>query len=206
MHNTLSSEEAQAGYKLLFDGKTLNGWDVTGSPEGWGVEDGCIACMVKKGRYLFTDEQYGDFKLHAEFKTEPGVNSGIFFRVSDLSDLIHNGLEMQILDTYDQTELGKKSCGAVYDLQAPSANAAKPAGEWNDTIIECRGSRVQITLNGRHIIDMNLDDWPTAGQNPDGTTNKFRRAIGKLPHTGRICLQDHQGKAWFRNIKLLPLA
>lgn len=204
-HNELTVAEQNAGYKLLFDGKTLEGWDCTGLLGGWSVDDGCIVCQVNKGRFLYTREYFDHFILQIDFKIERGVNSGVFIRVSDLSSLIHNGIEMQIIDSHGKTILDKQSCGALYDLLEPSCDAAYPAGDWNKAIIECRNNFIKIVLNDRLIINMNLDLWDTIGFNPDGTSNKFSKAIKHLPHTGRIALQDHGGKVWFRNIKLLPL-
>jgi hypothetical protein len=205
MNNTLTHEELEDGYKLLFDGKTLEGWNCTGLEGGWGVEDECIVCLVNQGRFLFTEERFENFVLSIDFLTEPDVNSGIFLRVHDLSRIIHNGIEMQILDTYHEKVLNKFSCGAIYDMLEPSSNAVKPAGEWNTAVIECSGPLIRITLNGQQIIDMNLDLWDTPGKNPDGTSHKFQRAYKSLPRLGRIALQDHGGKIWFRNIKLREL-
>jgi hypothetical protein len=143
--------------------------------------------------------------LSVEFKIEPQVNSGIFFRISGISDFVQKGIEMQVLDSYGREVIGKKDCGAVYDLLAPSVNAVRPAGEWNHAEIECRGSLINIRLNGEHVIAMNMDLWDSPGQNPDGSPNKFKHAIRDLPHRGHIGLQNHGGSVWYKNIKLLPL-
>ena len=86
-------------WKELFNGENLDGWKTTGRPEGWTVDEGAILCMVQGGDYLYTLEQFEDFDLELEFRSEPGVNSGVFFRWSDLEDPVHTGLEIQILDT-----------------------------------------------------------------------------------------------------------
>jgi hypothetical protein len=63
-HNTLTDAEKEAGWKLLFDGSTLSGWDDPGSrtppADSWTIADGCIqsrahtatlnSCSI--GRYL----------------------------------------------------------------------------------------------------------------------------------------------------------
>jgi hypothetical protein len=204
-YNTLTREEQEAGYRLLFDGHSLEGWDYTGLPGGWSVEDGAIVCLVNGGRFLFTREHFDDFVVSVDFRTESGVNSGILFRVHDLSRMLQNALEMQILDTFEAQTMDKFSCGAVYGLLEPAVNAARRAGEWNTAVITCIDSQIRITLNGLPIINMDLNDWDTPGCNPDGTAHKFVRAFKELPRKGRIVLQDHGGKVWFRNIKLRPL-
>ena len=187
----------------LFDGKTLNGWSMTGKAEGWTVEDGCILCTVQGGRYLYTLEEYGDFVLSIDFKMSKGVNSGVFFRWSDLSDPVNTGTEMQI---YDHPNPGPThACGAIYDLVAPSKDVCKPAGEWNNAVITCDDNMISIAMNGEKIAEMDVNLWTEAGKNPDGTVNKFKYAYKNMARKGRIGLQDHGGKVWFRNIKLRPI-
>ena len=203
--NTLSENEKKAGWKLLFDGKTLDGWIVTGSKEGWAVEDGTLACTVKGGDYIATKEQFGDYILSVDFKYEKGANSGIFFRWADLSDPVNTGIEMQILDTYGSKELTKHDCGAIYDILEPAKRAEKPAGEWNTAIISCMGSQINVRLNGVRVINLDLNKWTTPHKNPDGTDNKFPTAYKDMSRKGHIGFQDHGSRVWFRNIKIKPL-
>jgi hypothetical protein len=198
----LSGKEKAEGWISLFDGKTLTGWSMTGKPEGWVVEDGCILCTVKGGRYLYTIDQYDDFVLSIDFKTEKGVNSGVFFRWADLKDPVHTGIEMQILDTYGREPATTHHCGAIYDMVAPTRNTCKPAGEWNTAVITCDDNLISIELNGEKIVEMDVNRWTEAGKNPDGTNNKFKYAYRDMARRGHIGLQDHGGKVWFRNIKL----
>jgi hypothetical protein len=203
--NILTKEEQTKGYQLLFDGETLNGWSTTLYPEGWAVEDGAIVCQVKGDGYLYTLERYQDFQLELDYKTEQNVNSGIFFRWSDVNDPVNTGLEMQVLDTYHVEIPTKYDSGAVYELQEPSQNAVKPAGEWNHVKIKCLGDKITIHLNDVQVIDMDISEWNVAGQNPDGTPNKFTYAWNDLPRLGHIGLQDHGGRVMFKNIKILSL-
>jgi hypothetical protein len=198
----LTEKEKAEGWISLFDGKTLTGWAATGSDEGWTVDDGAILCTVKGGGYLYTLEQYENFVLSVDFKIDAGVNSGIFFRWSDLSDAVHTGIEIQILDTYGRENPGKHDCGAIYELVAPSKQTCKPAGEWNTNVSACNDNLITVELNGEKIAEMDVDQWTTPGMNPDGTKNKFKYAWKDMPRKGHIGLQDHGGKVWFRNIKL----
>lgn len=204
--NKLTEEEKQAGYQSLFDGQSLAGWSATSHEESWVIEQGTIHCTGQpNGGYLYTHDQFEDFKLSVEFKTEAEANSGVFFRWSELNDPVNTGLEMQILDTYEKEGLGPHDCGALYDLVAPSSRAERPAGKWNHAEIICQGSRISINLNGTSVVDVDLDRWDTPGKNPDGSPNKFKYAWREMPRQGRIGLQNHGGAAWFRNLKLLPL-
>jgi len=203
--NTLTPAEKKAGWELLFDGKTLNGWKATGKADGWAVQDGVIADLTKGGGYLATDQTYGNFILSAEFKMDKGTNSGIFIHWADLSNPVQRGEEIQILDTYGKQPIDKHDCGAVYDCLAPRYQTAKPAGEWNKIVITCRNNLIMVDLNGKRVIYMDLDRWTTPHMNPDGTPNKFETAYKEMPRVGHIGLQDHGHKCWFRNIKIKPL-
>lgn len=204
-NNALAPAEKDAGWRLLFDGKTLDGWKATGNAEGWIVQDGVIANTLKGGGCLATNEKYGNFKLSAEFKMDKNCNSGIFFRWANLNDPVQTGIEMQILDSYGKDKPDKHDCGAIYDCLEPSKQAAKPAGEWNKIVLTCRNNMVWVDLNGKRIIYMNLDRWTTPHQNPDGTRNKFNTAYKDMPRVGYIGLQDHGHKVWFKNIKIKAL-
>jgi len=189
----------------LFDGSSLDGWETTGKAGGWVVDGDSILCTAQDGGYLYTKERFGDFELELQFKTEKDVNSGVFFRWSDLKDPVHTGIEMQILDTYGQADPDKHAAGAVYDIAPPMVNAVKPAGEWNFVRIRCEGALVECWLNDRMTAEVNLDEFTAAGKNPDGTPNKFKYAYKDLPRVGHIGFQDHGGKVWFRYIAIRRL-
>lgn len=203
--NTLTPAEKASGWKLLFDGKTLDGWEATGKAEGWKVENGEICNTVSGGGYLATTEQYGDFILSLDVRYEKGANSGVFFRWSDLGDPVQKGIEMQILDSYGKQKADKHDFGAIYDCLEPTKIACKPAGEWNKLVLTCRNNRIFLDVNGKRVIYMNLDRWTTAHRNPDGTQNKFKTAYKDMARTGYIGFQDHGHKVCFRNIKIKPL-
>jgi hypothetical protein len=60
-------------------------------------------------------------------------------------------------------------------------------------------------LNGKSILEADIDQWTTANQNPDGSKNKFKTALKDLPRSGHIGLQYHGHPVWFRNVKLVKL-
>jgi hypothetical protein len=202
--NVLSPAEKAAGWKLLFDGKTLDGWKVTGDAKGWIVEDGTIS-NTSGGGYLASEEQYSDFVLSLDVKYEKGANSGVFFRWADLGDPVQRGIEMQVLDSFGKAKADKHDFGAIYDCVAPSKIACKPAGEWNKVVLTCRKNRIFVDVNAKRVINMNLDRWTTPNKNPDGTDNKFRIAYKDMARKGYIGLQDHGHKVWFRNVKIRAL-
>ncbi len=166
------------------------------------VDDGAILCLAEGGGYLRTAKRFEDFEVELEFRYEPGTNSGIFFRWSDLKDPLHTGLEIQILDTYGQERLDRHSCGALYDLVAPETDATRPAGEWNQAALLCKGPFIEFELNGKRVLEVDIDQWEVPGRNPDGSGNKFKHAWAEMPRKGYLGLQDHGGRIWFRHIRL----
>jgi hypothetical protein len=113
---------------------------------------------------------------------------------------------VQICDSARRQELSRTStAGAIYDCLAPTRNAIKPAGEWNHCILTCKGSRVEVVLNGERIIDMDVDQWAKAGENPGGTPNKFKQAIKDFARVGSVGFQDHGRPVWYRHIKIKRL-
>jgi type 1 glutamine amidotransferase len=196
-----AATSTQFAWITLFNGKDLNGW--TCKPGAWAAEDGVLA--RKGGGDIWTQQEFGDFILDLEFKVDRGTNSGVFFRTADINDCVQTGIEMQVLDSYGKAGADKHDCGAIYDCLAPSRNAVKPSGEWNTLRLVCRGPRIEVVMNGLKIIDMNLDDWKEAGQNPDGSANKFRTAYKDMPRAGYIGFQDHGSPVWYRNIRIRPL-
>jgi hypothetical protein len=193
----------EEGYRKLFNGKDLTGW--VAKPGAWAVEDGLL---TPKGHgHVWTVRQYGDFALTLEFKIAKGSNSGVGLRVDpSIQPWWRDGaLEIQILDTAGKKKLGKNDCGAMYDLVAPKQNAMKPAGQWNRLGAVAKGSQVTVELNGVEVVDIDLNQWSETGKNPDGTKNKYKRAMKDMPRRGHILLQDHGDPIWFRNIGIVPM-
>ena len=189
------------GFAALFNGKNLDGWQA--KKNGWAVEDGILVRKPGSG-YIWTKKSYGDFVLDLEVKVSRRCNSGIFFR-TDPKNAVQGGFEIQVFDTTGKTKLGKHDHGALYDALAPSANPAKPVGEWDRFIITCKGPKITVSINGKQVVNANLDDWKTGNKNPDGSRNKFKTALKDLPRTGHIGFQDHGQNVWFRNVYLKKL-
>jgi hypothetical protein len=203
--------EKNDGFVPLWNGKDLSGWR-TGPDNAWVVEDGVLALKNRtdgkehNADYLWTRETYGDFILEIEFKIPEQANSGIFFRTSDLKDPVYTGIEMQVANSFGREQLSKTgTAGAVYDCQAPAKNAVRKPGEWNHVRLTCRGSRIEVVLNGEPVVDMDLDRWTEAQKNPDGSKNKFPRAMKDVARTGHIGLQDHGRPVWYRNLRIRRL-
>ena len=197
-----ANEKAASDWKLLFDGKTTDGWqNAAGSApgKGWVVEDGALI-RKEAGGDIWTKERYGDFVLDLEFKT--AGNSGVFFRTDNPKDCVQTGIEVQVDNPSEKP--GRHSTGAIYDLVAPTKNAAKK-GEWNRLVITATGPKLTVQLNGEPVTEMDLDKWTEGGKNPDGSKNKFKAALKDFKREGHIGLQDHGAAVSYRNIKIKAL-
>ncbi len=204
--NTLTADEKAQGWMLLFDGKSFDGWACTvPDSKGWVIDNGAMFYNVEGPGYMYTKDRFGDFELKIDFMVNKGTNSGIFFRWDKLGDPVQTGIEIQVLDSAGDNPPGKHSCGAVYDVLAPSENPMKPALEWNSLLLRCSAQYISITMNSRRIIQMDLNRYKEAHKNIDGTNNKFRTAYKDMPREGHIGLQDHGGKVWYKNIKIRKL-
>ncbi len=204
--NTLTSAEKAAGWTLLFDGKTFNGWGFT-EPKtgGWVIENGAMYFTAKGGAYAYTQKRFGNFEFKTDFKVAEGTNSGVFFRWDKLGDPVQTGFEMQVLDSAGKTEMSKHDCGALYDAKAPSCNPMKPAGEWNTCSIKCLNSWVVVELNGKTVMSADLNNWDTPHKNPDGTPNKYGAALKDWSRVGHIGFQAHGHPVWYKNVKIRDL-
>lgn len=207
--------------EVLFNGKNLDAFEFK---EGsWVIEGGAVTCKMeevkdKKGvvkvkgmGYLWTKKDYSDFSLTFSYKLSEAANSGVFYR-TDPDNPVQGGFEIQLMDNkgwakHKGGEIeGRKSNGSFYEGKAPSSDPSRPVGEWNEMKLTCRGPKIKVELNGEQVIDVNVDDWDTAGVNPDGTKNKFKTALKDLPRTGRIGFQNHGQVVWFKDVKIRDLA
>ena len=206
----LSAPAAKKDFIKLFNGKNLKGWTAA-STAHWVVEDRALALKNRddgkehNDSYLWTRDQYGDFVLEIEYKVPvERANSGIFLRTSDKNDPVQTGIEIQVANASPNRPLGRGSVGGIYDLVAP-AKAAHRAGEWNRYVITCQGPKITVMLNGELTAEADLDQWTQPRLNPDGSKNKFTRALKDFARKGCIGLQDHGLPVWYRNIRIKPL-
>lgn len=206
--NALTPEEQRAGWRLLFDGKSLDGWRSLKSEQpgrGWRAEDGALVLRSKAGD-LVTDQAFGDFELSLEWKVAEAANSGVIYRVGlDQAQTFRTGPEYQVLDNLEARDNHPAShrAGALYDLMGVEDNVANPAGQWNQARIVVRGWHVQHWLNGVKTADIDLE---SAEGRALIARSKFKgwREFASLAR-GHIALQDHGDVVSFRSIKLRDL-
>jgi sugar phosphate isomerase/epimerase len=192
--------EDDGAWQVLFNLRDLAGWQNAGGQppaSAWKIEDDCLA-LRGQGGDIWTRERFGDFVLDLEYETSG--NSGLFFRTDKPQDPVQTGIEMQV----DKAETsGIHGVGALYDLLAPAAQAARSG--WNHVTLTAKGSKITIVLNEQPIIDADLERWTTPEQNPDGAKNKFKTALKDFKREGHIGFQDHGNDVRYRKIRIRRL-
>lgn len=214
-HNTLTESEKEEGWKLLFDGKTTEGWHIYNKPEAkpiWAAVDGVLACdpLNSNGERgdLISDKTFENYDFTFEWKITEGGNSGVFINVIEDSKYQFawlTGPEYQLLDSKnaDFQKLEKRS-GCLYGFSEQlTPTATKPFGEWNTSRIKQIDGKVEFYLNGNLTaeIDLNSSNWKEMIASSGfkdmpqfGTSTK-----------GHITLQLWTSPIWFRNIKIREL-
>jgi len=208
--NQLSPAEQKQGFQLLFDGRTVNGWQGWGRkdmPKGWSAKDGALTLTPGLGGGdIRTVEEYGDFDLRLDWRVGPAGNSGIFYRAKEGKGPGYlTGPEYQLLDNIQHPD-GRNavtSTGSSYALYPPTQNVVRPVGEWNTTRIVAKGNRIEHWLNGVKVVEyeINSPEWRERY-----LKSKFRgmAEYGKYP-AGYLVLQDHGDPVSFRNIRIKRL-
>lgn len=225
LSNTLTDEEKRKGWRLLWDGKTSNGWKSAkkdGFPKkGWVINDGVLTVMEsgggesRNGGDIVTIDNFSNFELEIDFKFTPGANSGIkYFVDTSLNKGLGSsiGCEFQILDDklHPDAKKGVKSnrtLASLYDL-IRSESLQEPRTErrsagpnsWHRARIIVDGSHVEHWLNNMKVVEY------------DRHSQMFKYLVyyskyAKYPGfgtaaEGKILLQDHGNTVSFKNLKV----
>jgi hypothetical protein len=224
--NTLTAAEQAAGWRLLFDGRSLDGWHGLGfsdvPPGIWVIDDGAIKHLPNgkgpvqrdgqplTGMDLVSSGTWRDFELTWEWRIAPGGNSGVKYNVdeelSGKMDPPHaaKGWEYQMLDDEkaEDNKVATHRAGALYDMFAPAADKRlRAVGEWNASRIVFRGNHGEHWLNGQQVVGFELG---TAPFDSAFAKSKYHAYPSWFPvrRAGRVVLQDHGDAVWFRSIKI----
>ncbi len=200
--NTLTQQEKDLGWKLLFNGSTPSGWhsaDNEAFPStGWKIKDGILTIHKGTGGGdIVTSKQYSDFELKLEFRMTKGANSGIKYFVQSGT---HLGLEYQILDDEHHSVDKNHTLASLYDLIPAKDKPVKPVGEWNQARIVVNNGHVEHWLNGNKVVE--FDRFSQCFE-ALLQTSKYKDYENFGRHAqGHILLQDHNATVSFRNIKI----
>jgi len=189
---------ADAQWKPLFDGKTIDGWTHVG-PGGFSIDNGMLKTSGGMGLLFYNREKFGNSTVRVVFKTTgPTDNSGVFIRLPELPHDpwygVHNGYEVQIDAGGDEWHC----TGALYSLSKVSKRAQKPTGEWNTMEIRLDGQRTLVFLNGEQVNDFRGD------QPVPERKQWFEPVRGPRPDIGYVGLQNHDARSsvYFKEVSV----
>lgn len=221
--NNLSEDEKRLGYRLLWDGKTTNGWKGANKdifPDAtWYIKDGTLnVTRAKSGEGqnaadIITTDEFGAFDLQFEFQLTDTANSGVKYFVVEKEKTTGGpiGLEYQVLDDDKHPDakfgsIGNRTVASLYDLIPAKKNGREklPIGEWNrGRIIVFPDGRVEHWLNGWKVLEYQRG------------TQYFYALVAKSKYAGipdfgmakkgHILLQYHSTHVAFRSIKIKEL-
>jgi len=195
----LAPGEAESGFVCLFDGKTLDGWQ--GDVKGYAAENDTMVC--KPGGNIFTNKQYANFILRFEFQLPPAGNNGVAIRSPLTGTAAYDGMEIQILDDEHEKYKGwlkpYQVHGSIYGVVPAKRGCLKPTGQWNSQEIVADGSRIQVTVNGKLVVDADLSQI-----DPKKTIDE-REHPGLHNAKGHIGWAGHGDRVVFRNIRIKEL-
>jgi hypothetical protein len=210
--NTLTDKEKADGFKLIFDGKTLDGfrnYKKETVDAKWQVKDGAITLTEKGGDNLITKEQYENFEFRFEFKIAANGNSGIMWHsTEDGKQPYETGPEYQILDSHSTTGYQHETkkgnvAGGFYDIIPAKPEWTKPTGEWNEGSIKVNGTKITLTINGTVTADVD-----TASDDFKALLAKSKFATWKMFNSkpkGHFVFQDHGDAVSFRTLRVKTL-
>jgi len=231
-NNTLTDKEISEGWKLLFDGKSFEGWrpcNGTEIPPVWVIEDGVMRVVTRAEKpvpeqvegqrsrgpaavdILYGAKKFKNFELSIDWKVGKGGNSGVFYYVVEIprQPIYTAGVEVQILDNWNagDNKLTNHLAGSLYDMLPALPSNAKPHTEWNTLVIRIKDGVATHTQNGVVVCEYTI--WtPEWYAMVNGSKFKdFEHFKEPNPaKEGYIGLQDHNDYGCsFRNIKIREL-
>ena len=198
--NKLTTREKDRGFKQLFNGKDLTGWQ--GNTQGYVVKDGVMICDPSRGGSgnLYTEDEYGDFIFKFDFRLTPGANNGLGIRMPEGQNAAYHGMELQILDDTSPRYTGwlkdYQHHGSIYGVVPAKKGHLKPVGEWNSQTVIARGKQIRIRLNGTMIVDADIEKASTPKAIDGNDHPGLKRASGYIGFCG------HGDQVEFRNVRV----
>lgn len=215
--NTLTKKEKKAGWALIFDGKTTNGWRGYNKPafpeKGWTVVDGTLRCLSKGGGGdIILDKKLTNFELSLSWKIATNGNSGLFIFGKEVEGkpIYFSAPEYQLLDNIGHPDAkngknGNRKAGSLYDMIPANPQNCNPAGEWNEAKVVAKNANIEFWQNGVKVVEFRMGDDQWKAMCADSKFKNWPDFVNNPAKDGYIGLQDHGDEIWFKDIKLKVL-
>ena len=205
--NRLTDAERAAGWRLLFDGSTTDGWlEITGKPfpsNCWTVENGSLKALVRTDGFqdIRTKDRFASFELQFDWELGRDGNSGVKYFIDKVDEWTNKagrqararGLEYQLAGDAnpDAASDPRRTAASLYSLIAPQPKIPPKVDEFNHSLLVVHGQHVEHWLNGVKVVEFDVTAPEVAKQ-----------LGGSIPKSSPISLQNHSSETWFRNIKI----
>lgn len=195
--NRLTEAEKKAGWRLLFDGRTMQGW-APAAEGAWTVADGCLKTIPRPvlREDLVTVDEFGDFELAFEWRVAPGANSGVKYLIQDSVLVDEKQLPEGMKLSFEQ------QVGWFLEHRSAKRELVKPGS----------GAQVYLVAFEYQVID--------DGKNPEALLNASSRAgalyrmaapgqaaakpAGEF-NEGRIVLRGLHVEHWLNGVKVVDI-
>jgi hypothetical protein len=209
--NQLTARERAAGWRLLFDGKTADGWlEITGKPfpaHCWTVENGCLKAVPRKDGFqdIRTADTFREFELEFDWMLKADGNSGVKYLVQKVDEWVNRegrqararGLEFQLADNQNAGSDASRAAGSLYSVIAPAPRVAPKIGGFNHSRLVVRGGVAEHWLNGTRVVRYEI-----AAPEVQKHLRELRKDGGEILLESPISLQNHSSETWFRSVKV----
>jgi len=211
--NQLTAEERARGWRLLFDGKTTDGWvEVTGKPfpaNCWTIENGSLKAIPRTDGFqdIRTRDTFRDFEFEFDWMLKADGNSGVKYLVQKIDDWVNKdgrqararGMEYQLADDHNADAASDPSrvAGSLYSVIAPVPKVPPKIGEFNHSRLVVHAGVVEHWLNGTRVVRYEI-----AAPEVQKQLRNLRKDEAPIVLEGPISLQNHSSETWFRNVKV----
>ncbi len=201
-----SSAQTAAPNTNLFNGKDLDGWEMTATPAADSsstfrfAPDGTLAVTGSPIGFLATKATYKNYRLHVEWRWPANAarnsNAGVLLHIASGPKDRAWPLSFQVQTKPTRAGDLLPMAGATFTEKLTSApdaktpqldrhadSSEKPLGEWNSCDIVCRDGSIEITVNG--VLQ--------------------NKVSGAKPDSGRVGFQCEGTPYELRNVRLEKL-
>jgi len=186
---TTASFAEEEGFEPLFDGKTLDGWNVAENKDSFKVEDGAIVAHGPRAHAFYVGEVNGakfkNFELRLEAMTRKNSNGGVFFHTEYQEKGWPRGYEIQVNNTQGDPQKTGGLYATVKNLEPFEDD------KWMEMVIRVENGVITSTVDGKKLVE----------HKSEGEKSKL------LPEGGAIALQAHDpgSEIHYRNIRIKAL-